>query len=71
MEKDTWGPVTVIMMTAEVFSPAYPDGGYYDYVLNHLVIGGSDEGETPLIPQTRLGIIGKDQKYTISNHDQD
>lgn len=66
INKDNWGPATFLLMTAEVFSPNFPDGAYYNTILDHLVIGGTSNyvGKTQ-VPETRLGIIGKDQKYVL------
>ncbi len=64
MTNNTWGPLTFVLVTGEVFSPNFPDGGYYDFVRNHIVLRDNELAYTKqLIPETRLGIIGKDRKY--------
>lgn len=65
MAKDTF-TVPFVLMTAEVFTPNTPNGGYYDFVLNHVVIGGVQYNtEQELIPETRVGVIGKDKKLAL------
>lgn len=64
MSKDKWGPSPFVLMAAEVFSPNFPNGAYYDFLLNHVTIGGTrDTWIKQVVPETRLGVIGKDGKY--------
>jgi|GEM_PF-7072498 len=62
MNSDYWGPVPFVLMAAENFSPNTPDGGYYDFVLNDLVISSYIISDFPNI---RPGIIGRDGAYAL------
>ena len=40
---------------------------YYEYVLHDIIIGGVElySFETEFVPETRVGVIGKDQKLVL------
>ena len=62
MSSDHWGPIPIVLMAAEVFSPNTPDGGYYDFVLNDCVITSSHIADFPTV---RPGIIGQNGVYAL------
>jgi len=53
LKKNTWGPVPIIIMAPENFSPNYPNGEYYEDIKEtKLKVNGEE---------IALGIIGKDE----------
>ncbi|MBQ3418206.1 MAG: hypothetical protein IJH32_10300 [Ruminococcus sp.] len=68
MTGDTWGPVPFIMMAPENISPNYPDGEYFESILNSdvSVNGWYISHDTTPDNQFNIGIIDKQGVYHIS-----
>ena len=72
MKNDTWGPLPFVLMTSELFSPNTPDGAYYSYVLNDLVIRykkALNALSVSDMPDIRPGVIGKNGEYASPTAD--
>lgn len=72
--KNTWGPVSFVLIAPESFSPNTPDGEYYEYWKDTKLKAGppyisysvyTEELENTIGDNTYLGIIDKNGEYYI------
>lgn len=60
LNSDQWGPVSFVIMAPENFSPNYPEGEYFQYMLDGFFYY-TENSETK---EVRVGVIDGDGSYT-------